>query len=39
MSIAQSVHDPQRDTAESVNPPDQASELGRDYYWVEDVPR
>jgi hypothetical protein len=37
MSIAQSVNDPQQDTAEDVNPPDQASELGESYYWVEDA--
>jgi hypothetical protein len=37
MSIAQSVNDPQQDTAEDVNPPDQGSELGESYYWVEDA--
>lgn len=34
MSIAQSVNDPQHDTAEDVNPPDQASRLGRSYFWT-----
>ena len=37
MSITQSVNDPQPDNPEDVNPPDQASDLGQGYYWLEDV--
>jgi hypothetical protein len=36
MSIAHSVNE-EHDTAEDVNPPDQASDRGQDYYWLEDA--
>ncbi len=37
MDGTQQVNDPQLDA--DVNPPDQASELGESYYYLEDVPR